>query len=183
MPQEEITECCDEGDTPSSTSDSGSVSGDDQPKPSKPVEYTAELGNTICGRLVEDESLRSICSEPGMPDLATVASWISNNKEFRESYAFAREFQAHCIYDETIELVDEVSTQWVEKVRANGRVVRGPDRNSRPRCRLRLEVRHWVADELLARARQLSARRLFEYPSDPHSEIFRDSPRSPPFRR
>src|SRR4249919_1601409 len=94
MPQEEITECCDEGDTPSSTSDSGSVIRDDQPKPSKPVEYTAVLGNTICDRLVEDESLRSICAEPGMPAVATVASWISNNEEFRDMYAHTREFQA-----------------------------------------------------------------------------------------
>jgi hypothetical protein len=154
-----------------------------QPAPERPNEYTKELAKAICGRFVEDESLRSICSGTGMPDLATLANWISNNKEFRESYAFAREFQAHCIYDETIELVDEVGTQWVEKVRANGRVVRGPDRNSLPRCRLRLEVRNWVADQLLARARQLSARRLFEFPSDPtprSSEILRDPP---PFRR
>ena len=154
MPQEEITECCDEGDTPSSTSDSASVIRDNQPKPNKPIEYTAELGNTICGRLVDDESLRSICAEPGMPAVATVASWISNN-EFRDMYARAREFQAHCISDDTIDLADAVSTQWVEKVRANGRVVRGPDRKILPRCRLRIEVRQWVAKELLARARQL----------------------------
>ena len=122
---------------------------------SKPVEYTAELGNTICDRLVDDESLRSICAEPGMPALATVASWISNHREFRDMYARAREFQADCISDDTIDLADAVSTQWVEKVRANGRVVRGPDRKILPRCRLRIEVRQWVAKELLARARQL----------------------------
>jgi hypothetical protein len=133
-----------------------------QPTPERPTEYTKELGDAICDRLVEDESLRSICSEAGMPDLATVASWISNNKEFRESYAFAREFQANCIYEETIDLIDEMSTQWVEKVRANGRVVRGPDRKNLPRCLLRIEVRHWVGDQLGARARQLSARRLIE---------------------
>lgn len=155
MPQEEITECCDEGDTPSSTSDSASVIRDDQPKPSKPVEYTAELGNTICDRLVDDESLRSICAEPGMPAVATVASWISNNEEFRDMYARTRQFQADCISDDTIDLADAVSTEWVEKVRANGRVVRGPDRKNLPRCRLRIEVRQWVAKELLARARQL----------------------------
>jgi hypothetical protein len=133
-----------------------------QAAPKQPTEYTKEIGETICGRLVEDENLRSICAEPGMPDVATVSSWISNNGEFRDLYALAREFQAHCIADEVIELADEVSTEWVEKVRANGRVVRGPDRKNLPRCRLRTEVRHWVAEQLLARARQLSARTLFE---------------------
>jgi hypothetical protein len=126
--------------------------------PSKPVEYTAVLGNTICDRLVEDESLRSICAEPGMPAVATVASWISNNEEFRDMYAYAREFQAFWMNDYTIELVDAVGTQWVEKVGANGRVVRGPDRKKLPRCRLRIKVRQWVAEVLLARAGQLRGR-------------------------
>jgi hypothetical protein len=128
--------------------------------PSKPLEYTAELGGTICDRLVEDATLRSVCADPEMPAVATVSSWISNNGEFREMYAFAREFQAHGILEETIVLIDEVGREWVEKVRANGRVVRGPDRKKLPRCRLRIEVRQWVAGELLARARQLSARTL-----------------------
>jgi hypothetical protein len=137
-----------------------SVRHDRQPAPERPTEYTKEIGMTICDRLVDDESLRSICAEPEMPAVATVSSWISNNGEFRDMYAFAREFQAHCILDETIELIDEVGREWVEKVRANGRVVRGPDRKKLPRCRLRIEVRHWVAGELLARARQLSGRTL-----------------------
>jgi hypothetical protein len=116
-----------------------------QPAPKRPTEYTKEIGQTICGRLVEDENLRSICAEPGMPDVATVSRWISNNGEFRDMYALAREFQAHCIADEVIELANEVSTEWVEKVRANGRVVWGADRKNLPRYRLRTEVRHWVA--------------------------------------
>jgi hypothetical protein len=148
-----------------------SVRQNQQPAPKRPTEYAKEIGETICGRLVEDENLRSICAEPGMPDVATVSSWISNNGEFRDMYALAREFQAHCIADEVIELADELSTEWVEKVRANGRVVRGPDRKNLPRYRLRTEVRHWVADQLLARARQLSARTLFDPLTGPEFEM------------
>jgi hypothetical protein len=132
-----------------------SVRHDRQAAPERPTEYTEEIGNTICDRLVDDESLRSICAEPGMPAVATVASWISNNGEFRDMYARAREFQAHCISDDAIDVADDASGDWVEKVRASGRVVRGPDRKNLPRCRLRIEVRQWVAKELLARARQL----------------------------
>jgi len=140
----------------------------------RPTEYTTEIGEMICSRLVEDESLRSICAQPGMPDVATVASWISDNPEFRERYAFAREFQAQCIGDEMFEIIDAMSSPWVEKVRANGRVVLGRDRKSVPRCLLRLEVRHWVFDELLARARKLSARRIFEIPLGPEEKFLRD---------
>jgi hypothetical protein len=167
MIEEELTPCRDEV-TRSSTRASATVIRENQSKPSKPVEYTAELGNTICGRLVDDESLRSICAEPGMPAVVTVASWISNNEEFRDMYARAREFQADCISDDTIDLADAVSTQWVEKVRANGRVVRGPDRKNLPRCRLRIEVRQWVAKKLLARARQLP---LLNRPAPPSSKF------------
>jgi hypothetical protein len=166
MIEEELTPCRDEV-TRSSTRASVTVIRDNQPKPSKPVEYTAELGMTICGRLVEDETLRSISAEPGMPAVATVASWISNHGEFRDKYARAREFQGDCISDDTMDLADAVSTQWVEKVRANGRVVRGPDRKNLPRCRLRIEVRQWVAKELLARARQLP---LLNRPAPPSSK-------------
>jgi hypothetical protein len=148
-----------------------SVRQNQQPAPKRPTEYTKEIGETICGRLVEDENLRSICAEPGMPDVATVSSWISNSGEFRDMYALAREFQAHCIADEAIELADEVSTEWVEKVRANGRVVRGPNRKNLPRYRLRTEVRHWVAEQLLARARQLSARTLLTPLTGPEFEL------------
>jgi hypothetical protein len=142
--------------------------------PAPSIEYTNEIAEMICGRLVEDETLRSICSEPGMPDLATVASWLSNNQEFRDEYALAREFQAYEIAYETIKLADEISTESPEKVCANGRVVRVRDRKNFPRYRLRLDVRHWVADQLLARARQLSARTLFPDLSDPFSEILQD---------
>jgi len=60
------------------------------------------------------------------------------------------------------------------KVRANGRVVRGPDRKNLPSYRLRTEVR--VAEQLLARARQLSARTLFEPLTGPEFEMPKASP-------
>src|SRR5262249_13195418 len=66
---------------------------------------------------------------------------------------------------------NDASGDWVEKVRANGRVVWGPYRKNLPSCLLRCEVRHWVAEQLLARARQLSARPLSEPPTGPESEI------------
>ena len=134
-----------------------SVQEDQQPAPARPTEYTREIGMTICERLFEDESLRAICTDPVMPDKATVLSWISHNEEFRETYAAAREFQAHCISDDAIDVADNASGDWVEKVGANGRVVSAPDRKNLPRCRLRCEVRFWVASELLACVRKMSS--------------------------
>jgi hypothetical protein len=112
---------------------------------------------TICERLIEGESLRAICTEPAMPDKATVLSWNSQNKEFGKLYASAREFQAQCISDDAIDVADDASGDWVEKVGANGRVVSAPDRKNIRRSRLRCEVRFWVATELLACTRRMSS--------------------------
>jgi hypothetical protein len=112
---------------------------------------------TICERLIEGESLRAICTDPVMPDKATVLSWISQNKEFRKLYAFAREFQANCISDDAIDVADDASGDWVEKVGANGRVVSVPDRKNIRRSRLRMAARIWVASELRACTRRISS--------------------------
>jgi hypothetical protein len=119
---------------------------------------------TICERLIEGESLRAICTDPVMPEKATVLSWISQNKEFRKLYASAREFQANCISDDAIDVADDAidvaddaSGDWVEKVGANGRVMSVPDRKNIRRSRLRMAARIWVASELLACTRRISS--------------------------
>jgi hypothetical protein len=113
-----------------------------------PIEYTAEIGMTICDRIVEGESLRTICADPGMPDKATVLDWLARHKEFRDAYTFAREFQEDGFIEEIIAIARDSSGDRVEKVRANGRVVMIANPKQLARCRLRIEVRCWVADRM-----------------------------------
>jgi hypothetical protein len=114
----------------------------------RPVEYTAEVGMTICDRIVEGESLRTICADAGMPDVATVLGWVSGHRKFRLEYELARGFQAQYLLEESLEIIDDRSGYRVEKVQANGKVVVVADRKQLPRCRLRAEVRIWVAGQL-----------------------------------
>jgi hypothetical protein len=114
----------------------------------RPVEYTAEIGRAICDRIVEGESLRTICADLGMPDKASVLDWLARHKQFRDEYTRAREFQAEDLLDEILEIACNTSGDWVEKVRANGRVVMVADREAIARLRLRIDVRWWVADRL-----------------------------------
>ena len=114
----------------------------------RPTDYTAEIGEMICGRLVERESLRTICADAGMPDVATVLGWVTSHRKFRLRYELARGFQAQDLLDESLEIIDDYSGHWVEKVQANGKVVVVADRKQLPRCRLRTEVRMWVVDQL-----------------------------------
>ena len=114
----------------------------------RPTEYTEEIGETICDRIVDGESLRTICADAGMPDPATVSGWFSSHPKFRYAYELARGFQAEGLMDESLDIIDDTSGYLVERVQANGRVVLVRDRKQLPRCRLRAEVRMWVAGEL-----------------------------------
>jgi hypothetical protein len=53
--------------------------------------YTIEIGNSICERMAEGESLTQICKGDEMPNRVTVYRWLEANKDFREQYARARE--------------------------------------------------------------------------------------------
>ncbi|MFZ1097586.1 MAG: terminase small subunit protein [Xanthobacteraceae bacterium] len=114
----------------------------------RPTEYTEEIGDTICERIADGERLRTICTDAGMPDEATVLGWISSHGKFRDEYEIAREFPVQALLDETIEIIDDTSGYLVERVQANGRVVVIWDRKQLPRCVLRCEVRTWVVDQL-----------------------------------
>ena len=79
------------------------------PKRGRSAGYGAEIAETICDRLVNGESLRAICADPGMPAKATVFRWLASNEDFRRSYALARECQAEDFADAILEIADGCS--------------------------------------------------------------------------
>jgi hypothetical protein len=66
----------------------------DQPNRGRPSYYSAEIAETICGRLVDGESLRAICADPAMPARATVFRWLARNQEFRRSLRRSRRYSS-----------------------------------------------------------------------------------------
>jgi hypothetical protein len=112
---------------------------DDQPKRGRPSDYSFQIAMSICDRLVDGESLRRICSDAGMPSRATVFRWIACHKEFGDRYILARDFQAEGLFDEMLEIVDDPCV-WVEKIGADGRVVRVLDHENLARVRLRMKA-------------------------------------------
>jgi hypothetical protein len=67
----------------------------------RPSTFTQEVADAICERIADGESVRVICSEPGMPNRATVLRWLSEHPEFAAKHAHAREAQAD-VMDEII---------------------------------------------------------------------------------
>ena len=115
----------------------------------RPSEYSAETADAICERLIEGESLRAICASEGMPAASTVCRWLANNEAFRKQYAHAREAQADTLADESLDIADDGSNDWMERHNDEGENT-GWQVNGEhiQRSRLRIETRKWLASKL-----------------------------------
>jgi len=76
----------------------------------RPSAWSPKLGRAICGLIADGLSLRAICERPGMPDRRTVFRWLASKEKFCHQYSLAREFQAHRLFDEILEIADDVSS-------------------------------------------------------------------------
>jgi hypothetical protein len=59
-------------------------------KGGQPSTYTEAAGKEVCRRVVEGQSLPTICKAPGMPGLTTLFEWRRAHPEFAERYARER---------------------------------------------------------------------------------------------
>lgn len=116
----------------------------------RPSGYSDELADTICERLADGESLRSICCDENMPSQSMVFRWLADERyaSFREKYARAREAQADAIFDEIIDIADDGSNDWMERRREDGSVDEVVNHEHIQRSRLRIDARKWMAGKL-----------------------------------
>ncbi len=87
---------------------------DDNKRPvGRPSIYTEELADTICTRLAEGESLRSICRDEAMPAMSSVLLWVvdGRHKEFSAQYARARQAQGYYYADAMLEVASLVGRE------------------------------------------------------------------------
>ena len=115
-------------------------------KKGRPSLYTEPLAAKICRRLAEGETLRSVCRDEAMPDKATVLRWLADKAkaDFRDQYAHARDMQADALFDEALEIADDVSGDWV--VDKDGK--KSLDHEHVQRSRLRVDTRKWAAGKM-----------------------------------
>lgn len=84
--------------------------------------FTKEIGDKICERIAEGESLRSICLDDDMPCLTTVRNWLTKGdmKEgdeyvsFLLHYARAREDQADYFFDQGVDLIKKMQSKEID---------------------------------------------------------------------
>jgi len=119
----------------------------------RPSKYSEKLSKEICALLMEGLSLRSICTKEGMPHQGTVCRWLADPEKypaFSEQYARAREIQAELLADEILDIADNASNDYMERLNKDGESA-GWQFNGEnvQRSKLRVEARKWTAAKLL----------------------------------
>lgn len=125
-------------------------------KSGRPSSYTEAVGDEICERISNGESLRQICADESLPSRSSVFRWLDDPEmvAFRNQYARAHEFQAEHYAAEIVGIADEEVTM----VRAEKHGTKDEDGNGNTevvfdaaavaRNRLRVDARKWVASKL-----------------------------------
>ena len=83
----------------------------------RPTGYTDTMGELICHRLINGESLNAMCRDDDMPAVGMVFRWLADNRQFREWYTVARQMQADVLADAIIELADNAQPDNVAVVK------------------------------------------------------------------
>jgi hypothetical protein len=118
------------------------------PKMGRPSIYTPELATAICTRLEAGESLRSICRDDAMPDRDTVIRWATEKTDFSNQYATARDRGLDSMAEETLEIADDGSNDWMEKRNSDGSTYEAVNSEHIQRSRLRVDTRKWYLSKL-----------------------------------
>ena len=115
--------------------------------------YTKVLGERICERLAQGETLKAICEDYKL-GMTTIYRWQGVYPEFAENYARAREFQARSWFEEMIQAaktpeygdvkesgIDGQGNTW-EKTKTEDQVAHR---------RLKIDTLKWAVSKILPR--------------------------------
>ena len=94
----------------------------------RPTDYNEELAAKICSRIACGESLRKICQEDQMPSASSVFLWLTKHPSFSENYAKAQQERSEAMYEEMLDIGDDVM----------------PDPAEVAKARLRVDTRKWA---------------------------------------
>jgi hypothetical protein len=118
--------------------------------PSRPVEYSPEVGSAVCEAIATTpRGLHYLCANhQGFPDPRTVHRWLGAHPEFRAEYDIARLRQADLLFDECLEIADDASRDTKTITRNDGKEVEVMDFEWVARSKLRVETRLKMAGKL-----------------------------------
>lgn len=120
-----------------------------QAKRGRPTAYTEAIAKEICQRLAEGETLSQICRSEHMPARPTVILWVLDDREgFSDRYARARDLLLEYWADETIDIADDGSNDWMRRESKDGNEALVFNSEHSQRSRLRVDTRKWLLSKL-----------------------------------
>lgn len=73
-----------------------------------PIEYTEELAERICSRLILGESMVEIAADQDMPSRWKMMDWLAHNEDFQARCVRARPLQADGAHDKMVHIENGV---------------------------------------------------------------------------
>jgi hypothetical protein len=114
----------------------------------RPSSFSEQIADEICSRLIEGESLRSICLDERLPSAGTVCRWLADDRyaTFREQYARARDIQLDVLADEIIHIANTQEIGEIITEKPTGTEIKRADMIEHRR--LKIDARKWYAGKL-----------------------------------
>jgi hypothetical protein len=91
----------------------------DTPAADKRHIFSPAVGNLVCERIADGETLNQIASEPGMPSRSTIDRWRTDRPEFKRQYDIAVQLRADGLLEETIDIIDDKAEMVTETTSEN----------------------------------------------------------------
>lgn len=106
-------------------------------------EMTEELFDEVCERMVDGESVRTICKDEHMPSISTFMKILNQDPERSAQYARALQLRADAMFEEILDISDDGTNDYMLRnaddptsVVLNGEHVQ--------RSKLRVDSRKWA---------------------------------------
>jgi hypothetical protein len=107
------------------------------------VKITDEIFYEICERMVDGESVRTICKDDHMPTVSGILKFLSSNPTHVEQYTRAMQMRADAMFEEILDISDDGSNDYMLRnaddptsIVLNGEHVQ--------RSKLRVDSRKWA---------------------------------------
>lgn len=116
--------------------------------------YSPELGQKICERIMNLETLTKICQDPQMPHKSTVIRWFADpdRADFRDMYYYARRVQAEMYVDMAFDILDDNEEDWVQTFNKKGEPNGWkPNHETAANKKLRIDTIKWTAAKMIPR--------------------------------
>ncbi len=118
-------------------------------RPPRPlIPFDEAIAFEICRRIAKGEGLREICADPDVPSHQVVYGWMAVESAFKTAYARAREAQMETWADELVEIADDATNDYIERIGKDGEVERVIDPEAVQRSKLRIDTRKWIMARL-----------------------------------